>query len=53
MVDLYTPSLGQQGLVTIQKRLGFEGPFEFDIHPTNLGHAFIAQRFQDVWQSLR
>jgi hypothetical protein len=20
---------------------------------TNLGHAFIAQRFQDVWQSLR
>jgi lysophospholipase L1-like esterase len=49
IVDLYTPSLGRQGLVTIQRRLGFEGPFNFDIHPTNAGHTFIAQQFQDAW----
>ena len=53
MVDLYTPSLGRQGLVAIQRRLGFEGPFNFDIHPTNVGHAFIAQQFQEAWQKLQ
>ncbi len=53
MVDLYTPSLGRQGLVTIQRRLGFEGPFNFDIHPTNVGHAFIARQFQEAWQKLQ
>jgi hypothetical protein len=46
MVDLYSPSLDRQGLVTIQRRLGLEGPFAFDIHPTNLGHTFIAQQFK-------
>jgi hypothetical protein len=51
-VDLYTPSLGRQGLVTIQRRLGFSGPFNFDVHPTNLGHAFIAGEFKKVWNSL-
>ncbi|HMS84074.1 MAG TPA: SGNH/GDSL hydrolase family protein [Nitrospira sp.] len=53
VVDLYTPSLGRQGLVTIQRRLGFEGPFDFDFHPTNLGHAFIADKFKKAWDSLR
>jgi hypothetical protein len=52
VVDLYTPSLGRQGLVTIQRRLGYTGPFDFDIHPTNLGHAFIAGEFKKVWNSL-
>lgn len=52
VVDLYTPSLGQQGLVTMQRRLGYTGPLDFDIHPTNLGHAFIAGEFKKVWNSL-
>jgi len=52
LVDLYSASLGRQGLVTIQRRLGFSGPFDFDIHPTNLGHAFIADEFKKVWNSL-
>jgi hypothetical protein len=52
VVDLYTPSVGRQGLVTIQRRLGYNGPFDFDFHPTNLGHAFIAGEFKKVWNSL-
>jgi hypothetical protein len=52
VVDLYTPSLGRQGLVTIQRRLGYTGPFDFDIHPTNLGHAFIAGEFKKAWNNL-
>jgi hypothetical protein len=52
VVDLYTPSLGRQGLVTIQRRFGYNGPFDFDFHPTNLGHAFIAGEFKKVWNSL-
>ena len=53
-VDLYTPSLGRQGLVTIERRLGYPGPgpFDFDPHPTNLGHAFIAGQFEHVWRTL-
>lgn len=52
LVDLYSPSLGRQGLVTIQRRLGFTGPLDFDVHPTNLGHAFIEGEFKKVWNSL-
>jgi len=54
IVDLYTPSLGRQGLVTIERRDGFTGPgpFDFDPHPTNLGHAFIAGEFELAWRSL-
>jgi len=52
IVDLYTPSLGRQGLVTIDRRLGFIGPFDFDVHPTNLGHAFIAEQFKQTWLGL-
>lgn len=54
IVDLYTPSLGRSGLVTIERRLGYPGPgpFDFDPHPTNLGHAFIAGQFEQVWRSL-
>jgi len=52
MVDLYHASLGRQGLVTIERRLGLQGPFDFDIHPTNLGHSFVAQEFERVWSGL-
>lgn len=52
IVDLYTPSLGRQGLVQIERRLGFSGPLAFDPHPTNLGHAFIAREFERAWRAL-
>ena len=52
-VDLYTPSLGRQGLVTIQRRGGYNGPFDFDVHPTNLGHTFIANQFAEAWQRMQ
>lgn len=55
IVDLHTPSLGRQGLVTLERRLGFPGPgpFDFDPHPTNLGHSFIAREFENAWKSLQ
>jgi len=28
-------------------------PTEFDIHPTNLGHAFIARQFELAWKKLQ
>jgi hypothetical protein len=52
LVDLYSASLGRQGLVTIERRLGIEGPLNFDIHPTDLGHSFIAREFEAVWNGL-
>ena len=52
VVDLYTPSLGRQGLVTIERRLGIAGPLDFDVHPTNVGHAFIAKQFEMAWNGL-
>ena len=51
VVDLYTGSVGTQGLVTIERRLGFSGVFDFDVHPTNLGHQYIAGEFGRAWQS--
>lgn len=53
IVDLYTASLGREGLVTIERRLGFASPFDFDVHPTNRGHAFIAKEFEKAWLALR
>jgi hypothetical protein len=52
IVDLYSASLGRQGLVTIERRLGYEGVWDFNIHPTNLGHAFIAQEFERSYNGL-
>jgi lysophospholipase L1-like esterase len=52
LVDLYSASEGLQGLVTVERRLGYEGPADFDVHPTNLGHSFIAREFEAVWNSL-
>jgi hypothetical protein len=53
VVDTYTPSVGRDNLVTISRRFGYSGPFNFDFHPTNNGHAFIAQQFADAWKALQ
>ena len=50
VVDLYTPSLGRRGLV--HRTVNPEDPMDFDVHPTNLGHLFIAKQFQDAWRRL-
>lgn len=52
LVDLYSASDGRRGLLTIERRLGFASAVDFDVHPTNLGHAFIAREFRAVWESL-
>src|SRR6187399_1720839 len=52
VVDLYAASEGREGLLLIEKRLGFSGPFDYEIHPTNMGHSFIAREFEAVWQGL-
>lgn len=52
-VDLYGASVDREGLVLIERRLGFTGPLDWDPHPTNLGHAFIAAEFEKVFQSLQ
>ena len=53
VVDVFTPSLDQNGLLLIEKRNGFSGPFDFEVHPTNAGHAFIARQFEAAWQGLQ
>ena len=35
-----------------KRRLGFQGPFNFDVHPTNISSAFIAKQFEDAWRSV-
>jgi hypothetical protein len=53
VVDLYTPSLGREGLVLIDRRNGYTGGFDFDPHPTNAGHSFIAAQFAAAWKNLQ
>lgn len=53
MVDLYTASLGRTGLVMLERHNGDSGGFDFDAHPTNLGHEFIAREFERVWTALQ
>ncbi len=53
IVDLFTPSLEREGLVLVDKRLGYTSGFDFDVHPTNAGHAFIAAQFAAAWKQLR
>jgi lysophospholipase L1-like esterase len=53
VVDLYSASAGRTGLVLVERRLGFVGPLDIDVHPTNLGHTFIAQEFEAVWNALQ
>jgi len=54
-VDLYSASLGRTGLILLERRLGVfgPGPFDFDAHPTNLGHRFIAGEFERAWNQLQ
>jgi hypothetical protein len=52
-VDTLSVMEGKKGLLLIEKRNGFDGPFDFEIHPTNAGHAVIAAEFEKVWESLR
>jgi hypothetical protein len=53
LVDVYNPSIGREGLGLIQRRFGYTSGFDFDFHPTNSGHAFIAAQFAAVWQGLQ
>lgn len=53
VVDLYGASEGRTGLVLIDRRLGYEGPYDFNPHPTNLGHGFIAAQFEAAWKALQ
>jgi lysophospholipase L1-like esterase len=52
-VDTLSAMEGQEGLLLIEKRNGFNGPFDFEIHPTNAGHRVIAAEFEKVWESLQ
>jgi lysophospholipase L1-like esterase len=53
LVDTFFAMQGRDGLLLIEKRNGFSGAFEFEIHPTNAGHAVIAKEFEQVWSGLR
>ncbi|MEO6212587.1 MAG: SGNH/GDSL hydrolase family protein [Vicinamibacterales bacterium] len=53
VVDVFHPSLDRQGLLLIEKRNGFNGPFDFDVHPTNAGHSFIAREFEEAWKRIQ
>ena len=52
-VDTLSAMEGGTGLLLIEKRNGFNGPFDFEIHPTNAGHRVIAAEFEKVWESLQ
>ena len=52
-VDTLSAMEGKTGLLLIEKRNGFSGLFDFEIHPTNAGHKVIAAEFEKVWDSLQ
>jgi hypothetical protein len=53
LVDTFSAMNGREGLLLIERRLGFNGGLDFEIHPTNAGHAVIAQTFASVWNSMQ
>lgn len=53
VVDVFTPSLDQTGLLLIEKNNGYTNPADFEVHPTNTGHSLIARQFAAVWQGLQ
>ena len=53
LVDTFSAMEGRTGLLLIERRNGFESPFNFEIHPTNAGHAVIAAEFEKVWKTLQ
>lgn len=52
-VDSFSAMENRKGLLLIEKRNGFTGAFEFEIHPTNAGHTMIAREFEKVWNGLK
>ena len=52
-VDTFGAMEGKQGLLLINRRHGFTGPFEFEIHPSNAGHTAIAREFEQVWNTMQ
>lgn len=52
-VDTYSAMDGRSGLLLIERRNGFSGGFEFEIHPTNAGHGVIAGEFEAAWKALQ
>jgi lysophospholipase L1-like esterase len=52
-VDTSAAMQGRPGLLLINRRFGFTGPFEFEIHPSNAGHTAIAREFEQVWNTMR
>ena len=53
VADLYTAFKGRNGLLLIQKKNGTgPGIFDYEVHPTNAGHAAIADEFGRAWASL-
>ena len=52
-VDTFSAMAGRQGLLLIERRNGFNGGLDFEIHPTNAGHSVIASEFEKVWKTLQ
>lgn len=52
LVDTFSAMSGRQGLLLIERRFGFSGGLDFEIHPTNAGHAVIAAEYTKVWNAL-
>src|SRR5262245_13816007 len=51
-VDTFAAVQGP-GMLLINRRNGFTGLFEFEIHPTNAGHTAIAREFERVWKTMQ
>ena len=52
-VDTFAAMDGRRGLLLIDKRLGFTGGLQFEIHPTNAGHSVIATEFARTWKMMQ
>ena len=52
-VDTLAAMSGREGLLLIDKRNGFNGGLDFEIHPTNAGYQVMAKEFQKVWQTIQ
>jgi lysophospholipase L1-like esterase len=52
-VDTFSAMEGRPGLLLIERRNGFTGGFDFEIHPTNAGHSVIAAEFAKIWATMQ
>jgi lysophospholipase L1-like esterase len=52
-VDTFSAMDGRHGLLLIERRDGFTGGFDFELHPTSAGHSVIADEFARVWKALQ